>query len=79
VPEIFDPATGRFTTVPTARLGAPYYPFMFVLPDGTVVDAGANEDPFATWKFDRRRHNGRLWMPSSETGIAPRCTSLEKS
>ena len=52
VPEIFDPATGRFTTVPTARLAVPYYPFMFVLPDGTVADAGANENPVATSKFD---------------------------
>jgi hypothetical protein len=51
-PEIFDPATGRFTTVTTARLGVPYYPFMFVLPDGKVVDAGANEDPVATSTFD---------------------------
>jgi hypothetical protein len=52
VPEIFDPATGRFTTAPTARLGVPYYPFMFVLPNGKVVDAGANEDPVATSMFD---------------------------
>ena len=25
-------------------LAFPYYPFMFVLPDGTVINAGANED-----------------------------------
>ena len=48
VPEIFDPATNRFTTMPTARLGVPYYPFMFVLPDGKVIDAGANEDAAPT-------------------------------
>ena len=52
VPEIFDPATNRFTTLPTARLGVPYYPFMFVLPDGKVIDAGANENPVATSKLD---------------------------
>jgi Concanavalin A-like lectin/glucanases superfamily/Domain of unknown function (DUF1929)/Bacterial Ig domain/Kelch motif len=52
VPEIFDPATGRFTTLPSARLAVPYYPFMFVLPDGKVIDAGANEDPAATSKLD---------------------------
>jgi Concanavalin A-like lectin/glucanases superfamily/Domain of unknown function (DUF1929)/Bacterial Ig domain len=52
LPELFDPATGRFTTMKTARLAVPYYPFMFVLPDGTVVDAGANEDPVATAKLD---------------------------
>src|SRR4029078_4193950 len=26
--------------------------FMFVLPDGKVIDAGANEDPVATSKLD---------------------------
>ena len=48
VPEVFDPATNKFTTMPSARLGVPYYPFMFVLPDGKVIDAGANEDPAPT-------------------------------
>ena len=52
VPEIFDPATNQFTALSTARLGVPYYPFMFLLPDGKVVDAGANENPVATSKLD---------------------------
>jgi len=52
LPEIFDPATGRFTTITTARLAVPYYPFMFVLPDGSVVDAGANEQKVATSKLN---------------------------
>ena len=37
---------------PARRLGIPYYPFMFVLPDGTIVNAGANEDPAATSTLD---------------------------
>ena len=48
IPEIFDPATNRFSKMTTARLAVPYYPFMFVLPNGTVVDAGANEETFPT-------------------------------
>jgi len=48
LPEIYDPATGRFSTLTTARLAVPYYPFMFVLPDGSVLDAGSNEQPVAT-------------------------------
>ena len=52
VPEIFDPATNRFTTWPSARLAVPYYPFMYVLPSGKVIDAGANEDPAATSTLD---------------------------
>jgi hypothetical protein len=52
LPEIFDPATGRFSTMTTARLAVPYYPFMFVLPDGTVLDAGSNEQPVATSRLN---------------------------
>jgi uncharacterized repeat protein (TIGR01451 family) len=52
LPEVFDPATGRFSTLTTARLAVPYYPFMFVLPDGKIIDAGANENPVATSKLD---------------------------
>ncbi len=52
VPEIFDPATSRFTQLTGSRLTAPYYPFMYVLPDGRVIDAGANEDPFETHVLD---------------------------
>jgi hypothetical protein len=48
VPEVFDPATNRFTQLTGSRLAAPYYPFMYVLPDGRVIDAGANEQPFET-------------------------------
>ncbi|PYQ77748.1 MAG: hypothetical protein DMG01_13865 [Acidobacteria bacterium] len=52
LPEIYDPATGRFSTLATARLAVPYYPFMFVLPDGTVLDAGSNEQPVATSRLN---------------------------
>ena len=49
VPEVYDPVTNSWTpTAPGARLAFPYYPFMFLLPDGRVVDAGANEQPVAT-------------------------------
>jgi hypothetical protein len=58
VPEIFDPVTNRFTTLPSARLGVPYYPFMYVLPDGRVLDAGANEQAVETRALDL---NTGLW------------------
>jgi hypothetical protein len=48
VPEVFDPKTDRFSLLPTARLGIPYHAFMFVLPDGKVINAGANEAPSAS-------------------------------
>jgi hypothetical protein len=52
VPEIFNPVTNKFTQLTGSRLTAPYYPFMYVLPDGRVIDAGANEQPFATHALD---------------------------
>src|SRR6185503_20120127 len=48
VPEIFNPATGKFTSLTTARLGIDYYPFMFVLPDGRLLSAGSNESAYET-------------------------------
>jgi hypothetical protein len=85
LPEIFDPSTGRFSTMTSARLAVPYYPFMFVLPDGTVVDAGANEDAVATSKLDlttgrwsmvdpvvRDGHSAAMYLPGKvlKTGTA---------
>jgi hypothetical protein len=58
IPEIFDPATNQFTTLPSARLSIPYYPFMYVLPDGRVLDAGANEHAVETRALDL---NTGLW------------------
>ncbi len=52
VPEIFDPRTNQFTTLPAARLAIPYYPFVYVLPDGRVLNAGANENAVATTVLD---------------------------
>ena len=52
-PELFDPATNTFTTLPpTARLSMPFYPFTFLLPDGKVIDAGANAAPTITSVLD---------------------------
>jgi fibronectin type 3 domain-containing protein len=40
IPEIYDPATNTLTAIPSAGRRMPLYPFMFVAPDGRVVDAG---------------------------------------
>ena len=48
VPEIFNPATSKFTSLTSARLGIDYYPFMFVLPDGRLLSAGSNESAYQT-------------------------------
>lgn len=45
VPEIYNPQTNSWTQLPSARLAFPYYPFIFVLPDGRILNAGAGEHP----------------------------------
>ena len=45
VPEVYDPRTNAWTQLTAARLAFPYYPFIFVLPDGRILNAGAGEQP----------------------------------
>ena len=52
LPEIYNPTTNKWTVLSNARVGVPYYPFMYVLPNGKVVDAGANEQSAATRTLD---------------------------
>ena len=40
LPEVYNPATNTYQRLTGARLTTPLYPFMFVLPDGRVFDAG---------------------------------------
>jgi hypothetical protein len=40
VPEIYDPATDNWIQLDSASRRMPLYPFMFVLPDGRLFDAG---------------------------------------
>jgi hypothetical protein len=45
IPEVYDPRTNSWTQLTAARLAFPYYPFIFVLPDGRILNAGAGEHP----------------------------------
>ena len=40
IPEIYDPRSNTVTAMPSAARRMPLYPFMFLTPDGRVVDAG---------------------------------------
>jgi hypothetical protein len=40
LPEVYNPTTNRWTDLPAAQRYIPLYPFMFVMPDGRVFDAG---------------------------------------
>jgi hypothetical protein len=40
LPEVYDPVTNTIRDLPSAQRYIPLYPFMFVMPDGRVFDAG---------------------------------------
>jgi hypothetical protein len=43
IPEVFDPQTASWTQLTGASQSFPYYPHMFVLPDGRVLAAATTE------------------------------------
>jgi hypothetical protein len=52
IPEIYDPASNSWTQLGSAQLAFPYYPFIFLLPDGRILNAGAGEQPAVTSTLD---------------------------
>jgi hypothetical protein len=48
IPEIFDPATNRWSSLSGASLRLPIYPHLYVLPDGRVFAASAHQEPMAS-------------------------------
>jgi hypothetical protein len=48
LPEIYNPLTNAWTQLTGASLSLPYYPHMFVLPDGRVLAAATTEDMIVT-------------------------------
>jgi hypothetical protein len=52
VPEIYNPVTDEWTPLAAAQQGQPNNPFMFLLPDGRVLSAGASEAPDLTRALD---------------------------
>ena len=48
IPEIYNPVTNSWTRLTGASWAMPYYPFTYLLPDGRVLDAGANEAAVVT-------------------------------
>jgi hypothetical protein len=51
-PEIYNPATNTWTELPGAPLDVPYYPHVFVLPDGRVLASSTTEDAIVTRALD---------------------------
>jgi hypothetical protein len=45
IPEVYDPNTNSWSRLNNAPLNVPYYPHMFVLPDGRVLNSSTGEAP----------------------------------
>jgi hypothetical protein len=48
IPEIYNPSTNSWTLLSGASLSIPYYPHLFVLPDGRVLNTSTAEEPVPT-------------------------------
>ena len=48
IPEVYSPASNSWTSLSGASLSIPYYPHMFVLPDGRVLNTSTAEAPIPT-------------------------------
>jgi hypothetical protein len=48
IPEVYNPGSNSWTQLSNASLNVPYYPHMFVLPDGRVLNAGTVQAPIPT-------------------------------
>ncbi|WP_258046262.1 galactose oxidase-like domain-containing protein [Leifsonia shinshuensis] len=52
IPEVYNPPTNTWTDLTAASNDIPYYPFMYQLPDGRVLQAGASEQATSTQTLD---------------------------
>lgn len=52
IPEIYDATTNTWTRLLNASLAVPYYPHMFILPDGRVLNTSTAEGPISTRVLD---------------------------
>ena len=76
IPEIYNPATNTWSQLTNARLELPLYPFLFVLPDGRVLNPGSDEDPMITRVLDLQTQAWTTVDPTLLKGAARRCSCL---
>lgn len=76
IPELYDPSTNSWVSLPNANRQQPLYPYMFVLPNGSLIDAGPGQtrllDP-ATWTWGATIGDPLFWPyapPPSPPGHA---------
>ena len=57
-PKVFNPSTNTWTSLTGATANIPYYPFVYILPDGRLVQVGASEEATPTRVLD---FNTQTW------------------
>ena len=76
LPSIYDPQADTWTDLPGASRRMPLYPFMFVLPNGKLFDAGPDT---TTRTFDLNEGSGRPSARARSTARARSCTAPARS
>ena len=66
IPEVFDPVSNTWTSLTTANLIMPYYPHLFLLPNGRVMVTGTSEENIATYLLNM---STKLWTTFDPTVI----------
>ncbi|HKS36226.1 MAG TPA: LamG-like jellyroll fold domain-containing protein, partial [Verrucomicrobiae bacterium] len=68
IPEIFNPSTGAWTELPAAGINIPYYPHVFLLPNGRILTCGTSEASVPTRVLDLATQSWTVLDSSSESG-----------
>jgi hypothetical protein len=78
IPEAYDPVANTWTPLSNAPLSLPYYPHVFVLPDGRIVVTGPPKIRFQPTFSISRHRAGRWSIRDCSMPTAPRCTFRER-
>ena len=68
IPEIYDPVINSWTAMPNAAYNVNLYPFMFVLSDGRVLEAGCTRQVTETRVLDVNTQTWRTVDPTPRDG-----------
>jgi hypothetical protein len=71
IPEVYDPASNTWTSLPTANLVMPYYPHLFLLPNGRVIVTGTSEENIPTYVLNM---STKLWS-TLDPAVIPSASS----
>ena len=66
MPQIYDPVTNSWSTLPNAVFAMPYYPHSFILPDGRVFVSSTSEAPIVSKVLDL---NAQTWTAVGSTAL----------